>query len=232
MIIRARPDSFVLIKQHDHALASAEFARHWSSPPKPLGPTWYAVAHHDIAWQGPDQDVSWDEEKDRPYSFVDYPPEPKVRAYTEGLDRLEAENLYAAYLCSLHYTTLMQSSKKEAELRFVAEESRRQERLRAGMSGEETENVDRNLRFLKLCDGLSLFVCLNEPGGSDNPPPYPDGFSFDDEHYAPEWTDSHTLRLDPDPFSEPFEVSIPYKEFGKDRRPLGSGRTELRIGRW
>ena len=232
MIVRARPNSFVLIEQHDHALVSAEFARHWATPPHPTGSTLYAVAHHDIAWQGPDRSVTWNEEKDRPYSFVDYPPEPKVRAYTEGLDRLEAEDPYAAYLCSLHYTTLMQSSNKKAELKFVAEESQRQKRLRAGMSGEDAENIDRNLRFLKLCDGLSLFVCLNEPGGSDYPPPYPEGFSFDGEHYAPEWTDRRTLRLDQNPFSEPFEVSIPYKELGKDRAPLENGRTKLRIGRW
>ncbi|MGI9048224.1 MAG: DUF3891 family protein [Rubrobacteraceae bacterium] len=227
--MRERPDSFVLIEQHEHALISAEFARHWSKSPHPPDSTLYAVAHHDVAWRGPDLDVSWNEDRDRPYSFVDYPPEPKVRAYTEGLNQLEIENSYAAYLCSLHYTTLMQASNKEAEIRFVTEESRRQERLRAGMSEEEAENVGRNLRFLKLCDGLSLFVCLNEPGGSDYPPPYPDGFSFDGEHYDPQWTDRRTLRIDPDPLSEPFEISIPYKEFGKDRHPLESGRIELQV---
>ena len=232
MIVRERPDSFVLVEQHEHALVSAEFGRHWTDPPRPLDSTLYAVAHHDVGWQGPDESVSWNEEKDRPYSFMDYPPEPKARAYKEGLDRLEAEDHYAAYLCSLHYTTLMQGSGKEAEVRFVAAESGRQERLRAGISEEEAENAERNLRFLKLCDGLSLFVCLNESGGSDYPPPYPDGFAFDGERYAPEWRDQRTLRLEPNPFSGPFEVSIPYIEVGKDRRFLKSGRVELRIGQW
>ncbi len=232
MISRERPNSFVLVKQHEHAQVSVEFARHWKRGPFPRESTLYAIANHDVSWQRPDERVIWNEERDRPYSFVDYPSEPKVQAYREGLDRLETEDLYAAYLCSLHYTTLMRDSNKEVEVRFVTGESRRQERLRSGMSGEEAENIDRNLRFLKLCDGLSLFVCLNEPDGSDYPPPYPDGFSFDGENYAPEWTDQRTLRLDPNPFSEPFEVSIPYQEVGKDRRPLESGRVELRIGRW
>ena len=229
MIVRERPDSFVLVEQHEHARVSERFARRWSVPPRPLDSTLYAVANHDVAWQGPDSSVSWNEAKDRPYSFMDYPPEPKVRAYKEGLDRLEAEDHYAAYLCSLHYTTLMQGSKNEVEARFVTGEARRQEKLRADISEEEAENAERNLRFLKLCDGLSLFVCLNEPGESDYPPPYPGGFTFNGERYAPEWTDRRTLRLDPNPFSEPFEVSVPYTEVGRDRKLLGGGRMELRI---
>ena len=229
MISRERPNSFVLVKQHEHAQVSAEFARHWKRGPFPRESTLYAIANHDVSWQRPDERVIWNEERDRPYSFIDYPPEPKVRAYREGLDLLETEDLYAAYLCSLHYTTLMQNSEKEVEARFVATELERQERLRAGLSREESENAERNLRFLKLCDGLSLFVCLNEPGGSGYPPPYPDGFAFDGEKYVPEWTDRRTLRLDPNPFSTPFEVSLPYVEVGKNRRSLGGGFAELRI---
>jgi hypothetical protein len=48
------------------------------------------------------------------------------------------------------------------------------------MSGEELENLGRNLELLRVCDVLSLFVCLNEPGG-DAYPPYPRGFKFGGE---------------------------------------------------
>jgi hypothetical protein len=97
------------------------------------------------------------------------------------------------------------------------------------MSGEELENLGRNLRFLRLCDGLSLYVCLNEPGGGGYPPPYPEGFAFDGEAYEPVWEDGRTLRLVPNPFSAPFELGIPYQIVGNDRRSLGSGRLELRV---
>jgi hypothetical protein len=230
VIVREKPDSYVLIKQHDHALAAGELAKHWARRPRPLESTLYAVAHHDVAWQGPDARVRWNEETGRPYSFADYPPEPKVRAYAEGLDWLEERDPYAACLCSMHYETLVRRfGSSEAEERFADAESRRQEKLRAGMSEEELENLEYNLRLLRLCDGLSLFVCLNEPGGDDYPPPYPEGFELYRERFQPIWEDRGTLRLDPNPFSGAFDLSIPYTSVGRDRRPLGSSHLELRV---
>src|SRR3712207_1515153 len=179
MIVRERPDSFVLIKQHDHALASGEFAKHWARKPLPLESTLYAIAHHDVAWQGPDASVRWNEETGRPYSFVDYPAESKVRAYSEGLGWLEERDPYAACLCSMHYETLMRRfGEGETEERFVDAESLRQAGLRSGMNEEELENLEYTLNFLRRCDGLPLFVCLNDPGGDDEPPPYPGGFKL------------------------------------------------------
>ena len=230
MIVRKKADSYVLIKQHDHALASAEFARRWAREPRPFESTLYAIAHHDVAWQGPDASVRWNEETGRPYSFVDYPPEPKVRAYAEGLDCLEERDPYAACLCSMHYETLVRRlGRSAAEARFADAESRRQARLRAGMSTEELDNLQHNLNFLRLCDGLSLFVCLNEPGTDDYPPPYPGGFELSGEKFRPVWEDRSTLRLDPNPFSGAFDLTIPYLVVGKDRQSLGSGRLELRV---
>jgi len=230
VIVREKDGSYVLIKQHDHALISGEFARRWANRPRPLESTLYAVAHHDVAWQGPDARVNWNKETGRPYSFVDYPPGLKVRAYSEALDWLEERDPYAACLCSMHYETLMRRfGGSEVEESFAEAEIRRQDRLRAGMSGEELENLEHNLGFLRLCDGLSLFVCLNEPGEDEDPPPYPGGFELSGERYLPIWEDRRTLRLEPNPFSEPFGFEIPYQTVGKDRRPLGGGRQELRM---
>ena len=230
MIVREKSDSYVLIKQHDHALAAGEFAKHWARRPRPLESTLYAIAQHDVAWQGPDALVRWNEETGCPYSFADYPPESKVRAYTEGLDWLEERDPYAACLCSMHYETLMRRfGSSEVEERFADAEIRREEKLRAGMSEEELENLEYNLRLLRLCDGLSLFVCLNEPGGDDYPPPYPEGFELAGTRFEPVWEDRGTLRLDPNPFSGGFEIAIPYMSVGKDRRLLGDGTLELRV---
>jgi hypothetical protein len=73
MIVRERPDSFLLFGQHEHALMAGELARRWGRSPEPFGSTVYAVANHDVAWREPDREVLWNEEKDRPYSFMDYP---------------------------------------------------------------------------------------------------------------------------------------------------------------
>ena len=230
MIVRERPGSFLLVKQHDHGLASGEFAVHWAKKPQPLESTLYAIAHHDVAWQGPDSSVRWNEETGRPYSFIDYPPEPKVRAYSEGLDWLQEQDRYAACRCSMHYETLVRRfGKSEAEERFADAESRRQERLRGWMSEVELENLEYNLGLLRLCDGLSLFVCLNEPGDDDEPPPYPGGFELSGEKFEPVWEDPGTLRLDPNPFSGPFGISVPYTLVDKDRRVLENNRLELRV---
>lgn len=227
MIVREKSGSFLLVKQHDHALASGEFARHWAEKPWPLDSTLYAIANHDVAWQGPDASVRWNEETGRPYSFTDYPSEPKIAAYTAGLDLLETEDPYAACLCSMHYETLVRRFGNEAELPFAEAESQRQDRLKEAMSGEEIDSLERNLRLLKLCDGLSLFVCLNEPGEEGYPPPYPQGFVLDGQEYEPVWEDQSILRLRPNPFSEPFDLAIPYLLVGKDGRELESSLLNL-----
>ncbi len=230
MIVRERPGSFVLVKQHDHGLASGEFARRLAGEPRPLEPTLYAIAHHDVAWRGPDASVRWNEETGRPYSFADYPPEAKVRGYVEGLSWLEERNPYAACLCSMHYETLVRRfGSSEAEKGFADAESQRQERLRAGMTGEELDNLGHNLALLRLCDGLSLYICLNEPGDGGYPPPYPEGFELSGERFEPVWEDRRTLRLEPNPFSGDFELEIPYATVGRDRRPLASSLLELRV---
>ena len=231
MIVRERPGSFLLIRQNDHAIASGEFARRWAEAPRPFDAAVHAIASHDVAWKVPDSCIRWNEEANRPYSFVDYPVEDKILAYSRGLDGLEESGAtYAACLGSMHYERLLREfGSTDAEARFVEGEPGRQERLRRDMDQEEVENLERNLDLLRLCDGLSLFVCRNEPGSPDYPPPYPGGFRFDGETFEPVWEEPDTLRLRPNPFTEAFEFSIPYQEIGHDRKRLGDGRIELRV---
>ena len=230
MIVREVREGFVLFGQHDHGLAAGEIARHWGREPRPSRSTVYAISQHDLGWRELDESVLWNDETNRPHDFLDYPPEPKVRAFASALDLLEERDPHAACLCSMHYTTLMQGSEKEAEVRFRDAEGVRQRRLKGDLPDGSVEALERDLRLLKLCDGLSLFVCLNEPGReASQPPPYPGGFVFDGEEYVPEWVDERTLRVRPDPFVGPFEVILPYRVVGRDGRGLGEGRLELRI---
>jgi hypothetical protein len=170
--------------------------------------------------------VRWDEATGRPYSFTNYPTEPKLRAYKEGLRLLR--NPYSTCLCSMHYASLVQGSEDAVEVRFRELELRRQEKLKGRMSAEELDNLDHNFRLLQLCDNLSLFVCLNEPGSNDHPW-YKNGFSFEGERFEPIWEDDHTLRLDPNPFSEPFGIVAPYGIVERDGRFRESGYLKLRV---
>ncbi len=224
--MREKPDFYVIIKQHDHGLVSGEFARHWAEKPRPLASTLYAIANHDVGWQGLDASVRWSEESGRPYSFTNYPTEPKLLAYTGGLDLLETRDPYAACLCSMHYSALVGGS--EVEARFRESEAGRQRRIKGTMNEEELGNLEHNFRLLQLCDDLSLFVCLNEPGRNDHPW-YRDGFEFEGAKFDPVWEDRVTLRLDPNPFSEPFGLAIPYTLVGRDGREVGSNLLELRV---
>jgi hypothetical protein len=228
MIVRERPNSYVLIMQHDHGLISGDFARHWAEKPRPLQPTLYAIANHDVGWQGPDASLLWNEESGKPYSFANYPMEPKLRAYKEGLNLLETRSPYAACLCSMHYAAFMSDPRNTAEVRFRESEIARQDRIKSAMTEEESDNLERNFRLLRLCDDLSLFVCLNEPGRNDHPW-YENGFRFGEAKLEPVWEDRSTLRLDPNPFSEPFDIVLPYQIVGKDGRPFGSNSFELRV---
>ena len=229
MIVRERPDSFLLFGQHEHALMAGEFARRWGKSPKPFDSTVYAVAYHDLAWREPDLEVLWNEERDRPYSFVDHPLELKLPAQKKGIDLVEAHDPYAGCLCSMHYARFLLDAERPEEIAFREGEFDRQEGIKKSMTAEGRENLERNFGFLRLCDGLSLFLCLNEPGGEDCPPPYPGGFLFAGTRFEPVWEDKRTLGLDPSPFSEAFGVEIPYRIIGRDRRPLGSDILELRI---
>ncbi|HEX2266415.1 MAG TPA: DUF3891 family protein [Solirubrobacterales bacterium] len=119
-------------------------------------------------------------------------------------------------------------SEDAAEVGFREMELRRQEKLKGQMSAEELKNLDHNFRFLQLCDNLSLFVCLNEPGSNEHPW-YKNGFLFKGERFEPVWEDRRTLHLEPNPFSEPFDLVAPYGVVERDRRLRESGYLELRV---
>jgi hypothetical protein len=226
MIVREKLDSYVLIKQHDHGLISGEFARRWAECPRPLEPTLYAIANHDAGWKILDASVRWNEETGKPYSFTNYPIVTKLRAYEEGLDLLEVEYPYAACLCSMHYTALVGDSK--AETGFRESETQRQREIKAAMSGEELGNLEHNFHLLRLCDDLSLFVCLNEPGRNEHPW-YKKGLGFEGARFEPIWQDDATLRLVPNPFSEPFDLTIPYALVGENGRYIESNTLDLSV---
>ena len=121
MIVRKQGDRFVLFRQHDHALVSADFAlrlKRSTGYPSAV----FAIAMHDVGWRPLDREVLWNEEEDRPYSFMDYPLGPKLPAYKAGIDRVAAEDPYAGCLCSMHYASFFEGDSDPAAIRFREEE--------------------------------------------------------------------------------------------------------------
>jgi Protein of unknown function (DUF3891) len=226
VIVRERPDSFLLFEQHEHALIAGEFALRWRERPRLFESTLYAIANHDLAWRELDREVLWNEEEDRPYSFVDHPLDLKLPAQRRGIDLVADHDPYAGCLCSMHYSRFLLDSVRPEEVEFREGEMERQGRLEERIPGIDLEQLERDFRLLRLCDGLSLSLCLNEPGGEDSPPPW---FEFEGKRFRLVWEDGQTLRLDPNPFSVAFGIGIPYRIIGRDRRLLGSDILELRV---
>jgi hypothetical protein len=230
MIVRETKTGFLLIAQHDHGLASGEFAKRfsegWLGGPPPSEDAIFAVQNHDVGWRRLDSEVSWNEDKGRPYSFVDYPPEEKMAAYTEGLDFVEARSPYAGLLCSAHYGSFVERSEIPVEVRFREKEKAR--RARIGASPGAPETFERDFRLLQLCDDLSLFVCLNEPGGEVHPW-HEGGFEFSGRRFHPVWEDERSLRFEPNPLCGGFDLSLPYAVVSEDGETVERNTLELRI---
>ncbi len=229
MIVREKDNGFLLIKQHDHGLASGEFARRFSE--EWIGgqihdETLFAITNHDIGWKPLDSEISWNEERGRPYSFVDYPAEAKMEAYAEGIDFVESESPYAALLCSSHYGSFVKRSENPAEVRFREREAERRKRIEASMDVPET--FGRDFRLLQLCDDLSLFVCLNEPG-REIFSWHRGGFEFSGWRFHPVWKDDGSLRFEPNPLSEGFDVSIPFRVSDGEGFVVERNTLELRV---
>lgn len=208
MILRTFDGGMDLIRQHDHGWVSGEFAEHWKERPSPS--VRFAIRYHDVGWEQLDRTTTWNPVSGRPFTFVDHPMGEKIEAYKQGVDWVEARDPYAACLCSLHYTSFFEQATDETARRFLEEERRRQKRLEQRMDEETRSRLPADLALLKLCDDLSLFLCLNRPGENRHPW-YLNGFSYRGERFQPEWKKKDMLSLTPNPFACSFTVRIPYE---------------------
>lgn len=226
MIFREREDHFILIRQHDHGKIAGDFADHWREPIDRS--TGIGIRYHDVGWQALDGEVRWNPETGKPYSFEDYPLEGKLPSYTAGVDRVQAMDPFAGCICSMHFVSFFIDTKEPEEIRFVEWEQARQQRLIAAMGEGERKKLKGSLGLLKLCDDLSLFLCLNEPGQNEHPW-YREGFRREGEFLQPVWEARDQLRIDPSPFRGSFEVTIPYQVVSRDRQPLEQGSYRIHI---
>lgn len=226
MIIRERSNDFVLIEQHDHANISGTVATHWI-PSLFQGQSFrqsveYAIFNHDIGWKPFDYEPFWDDKNQVPFSFISFPFHPKLILYTYGIDRVEKVDAYAALLCSYHYSSFIKKAKNKLGQTFVQKEKERQERLKKQVNFD-SELFEFHYGLLQLCDNISLYICLNEPGTAKKDehyffkngiPAHPALHLSDIMHG--QWLDEKTIRLDNFPFTKEIEVLLKHKIIKKD----------------
>ena len=138
MIIRETQDSFIMIKQHDHAFLSGEITKYFNpsllNSEGSFEDVIYAAYEHDCSWISLDATPIWNDGTNTPYTFSDYPLLPKLAFYKIGLDEIEEVNPYSSLLCSLHFCSFFSQSKNKDCLDFLKEEGNRQLMIKKKLS--------------------------------------------------------------------------------------------------
>lgn len=180
-------ESWWLVAQPDHAELSGDLAANFVSPLFPcVTPTIAdAVRLHDAGWAifPPEADPQvkpmigddW-----KPRSFIEFPPEDFLRAWTASIESAENACPEGGIMVSRHFCVLGQmrlkqqmDAEREAQLvrDFLAREAERQQRLmlKAGLTSERSDDL---LKVLQFCDMLSLYLCC----GADEEAEFPQKF--------------------------------------------------------
>lgn len=224
MIIRERNDAFIMIKQHDHAQMSKHLFQHLHDhllPRECYSSIEYAIAQHDCGWIPFDNAPFWNDEKNSPFSFTNFPTEPKTVLYEQGINLIEENDLYAALLCSEHYTRFLKNSSEVAAKKLVERELIRQKRIKARLNADE-ELFLKHYEFLQFFDNLSLYLCLNEPGTSKESEHFffekgiklPQLFA-ENQTLNPIWTTEKEIKINRDLFSEIAPITLKQKVVSK-----------------
>ncbi|EQB39049.1 MULTISPECIES: DUF3891 family protein [Virgibacillus] len=221
MIVREQPDGFIMIEQDHHARVSGDMIRQWNTFHLPNSPfqssLFLAIDQHDGGWKAYDQDPFWNDYHQVPYSFTDFPNPAKTLLYTNGIENVEAHDSYAALLCSFHYTRFLLDDNQLESRQFVSQERLRQQRIIRQLPEFRFDIFMKHYGLLQLCDNLSLFLCINEPGKNEHPffkngIPIPDTLDcFHGKSLEITWKDNHTLRVNDFPFQKDTSFGYSYK---------------------
>lgn len=224
MIVRESDESYIMITQHDHAKISGDIAQQWDK--KYLKSERHqfelvqGIYEHDLGWIPVDSAPMWNDNKQKPYSFIDFPAPPKMVHYEHGINQVEKNNPYGALLQSKHYTYLVNDSPEEEA--FREHEVNRQNKIMDQLDISEPE-LSYPFQILQLCDSLSLFICMHGPEAEKEFSNFHNGFPVNEDFLFAEgkdvvgyWENPFTFKVDPHPFSQKIETSLRYKEVFKN----------------
>lgn len=228
MIIREKGQAFLMYRQHDHAIISEQVIARLKADFFPLHPlndsVLYAIKMHDFGWIRFDEAPFWNDLKQEPYSFIDFPNTVKTVLYKHGIDEVAKEDLYAGLLVSKHYTYFLGKDSSPEVYAFVADEKDRQKEIIETLDVDE-ELLQFHFELLKFADDFSLFLCLHEPGYKKDDVHYffekgiylPKTFhEYVGERLHLDWQDTETIVSSSAIFTDAFKLSIPYTEVFKN----------------
>lgn len=189
----------------------------WDSGDRRFEDCIHAAYGHDRSWIDLDSWPLWNDAEHRPYSFRDFPPKIRFQYYTKGLNEVQEANGYAALLCSMLYTMLVEKFPSKDAIQFVNSEKARQNNIKELLRVDEIQ-LQKHLKMLVLCDELSLYLCMNQPGTPrEQYEWFADGFSYDAEKskiYA-DWSGEKAVEVFPFPFARTIETVLVYREVSK-----------------
>lgn len=235
MIVRAltgttNGDTAEIVTQIDHAVVSGLLAEAWGSPSVsalvPRDSVVLAAHMHDIGWRHWESKPRLNTETGRPTHFLDVAIKEHLRLYRLGLAQVEALDLYAGMLVSMHvagiYTgrfgtqpSMKLTAASDAQQMvdaFVAEQKAHFSALRNALGVTEDE-LWRNYMLLQVFDRLSLRLCQGDPAG-----PGPVEIQLPDEAVLRvELADDGAETLSPWPFTTPtMTLEIPTRVIALD----------------
>lgn len=229
MIVRERQDDIVMITQDDHARVSGVFASYWKDSffykSSQRDSVELAINEHDRGWIMADSKPFLNDRTMLLYSFMDFPTEPKLVFYKNGIDEVEEIDDYAGLLCSHHYARFAAKDASKESQRFVERELDRQHRIKQMMDFDK-KAFQFHYHLLSFCDNLSLYACLNEPGATKEEEhyffkkglPVPSTFSFfTGDPLSIRWMDTQTILLSELPFDKPVVMEIRQKVVSKEQ---------------
>lgn len=228
MIIRNTDTDLIMIEQDHHAHLSEEIIHPWIDHfleiDSYVDSVMYAIRKHDCGWRPFDKQPFWNDATDMPYDFMNFPVVPKIVLYTHGIDKVEAVDPYAAALCSAHYMKFISKSNMKEAKNFLKEEENRVQKIRASYPQIDSEIFHKHVKLLQFADNISLYMCLNDPGVSQENvhPFFSQGIAISTnihrsakEVIDAHWKDEETVILKGLPYVEPFTISIRQKKLSK-----------------
>lgn len=194
MIVRPDGESWLLIRQPDHAALAADIAAAWRADGVPDRSTREvlldATRDHDCGWADEDDAPTVNPETGTPWDFIHLPLERRQEVWARAM-RLLDDRPHVAALVAHHALTAYARYDGQPEWReFFRRMERERDRRVSDLASQEGVTFDGFLRdyaTLRACDLISLAVCHG----------WQDTFELDYYRGVPMGA---TLLLTPDPF--------------------------------
>ena len=196
VIVRTDGESWLLIRQPDHAAMAAEVLSHWQADGFPGRPSRDIVLHatreHDCGWAEEDDAPSVNPESGEPWDFIRLPAERRQAVWPRAVEKL-AEMPHVAALVAHHAITAYARYESDPAWQsffrtMTGARDSRVATLARRTSGVTFDSFLRDYASLRWADLISLALCHG----------WQDTFELDYYRGAP---DGDSLTLTPDPFA-------------------------------